>query len=82
MGVTLETYLAEKYVLVVSFDSYKFADSTVQGIVGRVSSGSGTNLESMERDMSFEFKDEKEAKKALERAKKSKIYGKVHKERK
>lgn len=73
--------MAEKFVLVVSFDSLKFTDSVVQGIVGRTSRGSGTNLLSMERDMSFEFKDEKEAKKALARIKKAKIRGEIEKER-
>lgn len=52
-------------------------DSTIRGIVGRPETGAGTDLTSMTRDMSFVFKDENEAKKALSRLKKKKIAAEV-----
>jgi parvulin-like peptidyl-prolyl isomerase len=48
-------------------------DSTIRGIVGRPEEGAGTNLVTRIRDISFLFKDESSAKKALARLKKKKI---------
>lgn len=48
-------------------------DSTIKGIVGRPETGAGTDLKAMIRDIVFEFKDEKAAKKALTRLKDKKI---------
>lgn len=52
-------------------------DSVISGIVGRPATGAGTDLSTMTRDLGFEFKEEKEAKKALARLKKKKIHAEV-----
>lgn len=48
-------------------------DSVIKGIVGRPEIGAGTDLMTMTRDIGFEFKDEKAAKRALARLKAKKI---------
>jgi hypothetical protein len=61
-----------KFVLVTEYSLSKYDtehDSKVRGIVGRPEMGSGTNLTTGVRDLSFHFDDEKEAKKALKRLK-------------
>lgn len=65
------------FVLSVEFDPSRFEDNTIRGIVGKLETGSGTNLVSFMRDMSFEYASEKDAKKALERIKKKKVSARV-----
>lgn len=61
-----------KFVLIAEYSLSKYDldhDSRIRGIVGRPDAGSGTNLQTGTRDLSFHFDDEKEAKKALKRLK-------------
>jgi hypothetical protein len=71
----------QKFLLNVSYPADRHPgfglDSTIRGIVGRPETGAGTDLKSMTRDMSFEFDDKGEAKKALSRLKKKKIEAEV-----
>lgn len=46
-------------------------ESVIHGIVGRPTTSAGTNLITLGRDLSYEFKDKREAKKALGRLKSS-----------
>lgn len=67
----------ETFVLTAFYSASKHPliefDATIRGIVGRPETGAGTELGSMTRDISFEFNDEKAAKKALTRLKAKKI---------
>ena len=67
---------AEKFVLIAYYDASRHGlefDSKIRGVVGRPEDGAGTNLQTMERDISFSFSEESAAKKALSRLKKQKI---------
>jgi hypothetical protein len=64
------------FVVTAFYSAERFGmtlDSKIRGIVGRPEAGAGTHLETMTRDISFRFKDENEAKRALSRLKKQKF---------